>query len=533
MKGTLNLLVYVINQFLVDYSRTSNTFDLSRISAYGTIKGKLQTIKDNLTYSDSNDVDIIEYYDTTEYYNLQTGSSSQSNDDQTNPHFKDEYFRKLSDGTYDKDAMQLGLDFTLDEIQEFYMSSLNLASGIENTTDGFIRFLDTIYTAGSDDSFIDQNGNFSYRISSDPGTGIDFYASDMYQEFTQLRETFQKYRNFLSDDDYEYPDAPISDQISNVLDEHLYTKLSVQYLSAISSVYDEFRPMQEQLESKLEEISSKYTDFIESDENKIYLDKNDCKYSYEGNVYGGEYKHDYYNNHLEKYNSKYLIDKFGDLRLYTETEDNIVTHQVIDTLEYTNQTFTSISSRLMTDVGSVLEKYGYVDVKSIYMETEMDSMTAFIEQYIQSRKDDVNNQIQEIKNQANELKDTYDQLDASLDAALAAHSPQAGGPQGADNFFIFGACKNKSECTRQKWFGKDKASITSIRAKAEKEGKQLAEVVQGYLMPDKEQGKINKGIFYRFADESLNAKATYDLLQRPAKENEFGGGSITNRASSF
>jgi hypothetical protein len=37
----------------------------------------------------------------------------------------------------------------------------------------------------------------------------------------------------------------------------------------------------------------------------------------------------------------------------------------------------------MSEVGAVLEKYGYIDVKSIYMETEMDSMTAFIEDYIQ------------------------------------------------------------------------------------------------------------------------------------------------------
>jgi hypothetical protein len=74
---------------------------------------------------------------------------------------------------------------------------------------------------------------------------------------------------------------------------------------------------------------------VEGDDYKVYLEKTDCKYSYAGNIYGNEYKHDYYNNHLEKYNSKYLIDKFGDIRTYAEGEDNIVTHQVIDTLEYT------------------------------------------------------------------------------------------------------------------------------------------------------------------------------------------------------
>lgn len=86
-----------------------------------------------------------------------------------------------------------------------------MAQKIGNTTDDFIKFLDTIYSTGSNDSFIDKNGNFSYRISA------DFYASDMYQELTSLSDTLEKFRAFLSAGDYEYPEGSVRDQISDAV----------------------------------------------------------------------------------------------------------------------------------------------------------------------------------------------------------------------------------------------------------------------------------------------------------------------------
>ena len=80
MKGTMNLLTYVINEFLVDYSRTSQTFTQDISSSSAAVE-TLARIRNELTSSNSRDIELVEYYDTTEYYNLQTGSSGDSVND--------------------------------------------------------------------------------------------------------------------------------------------------------------------------------------------------------------------------------------------------------------------------------------------------------------------------------------------------------------------------------------------------------------------------------------------------------------------
>jgi hypothetical protein len=373
MKGTMNLLTYVINEFLVDYSRLSPTIQ-DRLSNDAVL-----SVFSRLSSSNIDDVKVIEYYDTTEYFNLQTDSSTDSINDQTNPHFKDEYFKETADGVYDKSVLQKGMEFSLQEIERFYLSSLNMASKIGNTTDDFIKFLDTIYSTGSNDSFIDKNGNFSYRISA------DFYASDMYQELTSLSDTFEKFREFLSAGDYEYPEGSVGEQISDAVNVYIRGKLSSEYLSAISDTYDEFKPKYDELSSQLESISSVYDDLLSGQYGKYFV-STDCKYSYEDNVYGNEYRHDFYVGNPEKYGAYYLIDKLTEIRSYSEGDGNIVNHEVMDTLYYVNGEFQTLSDNLVSKVGNNISEYGYIDVKSPYMETEMDSMTQFIDLEIEQRK---------------------------------------------------------------------------------------------------------------------------------------------------
>ena len=107
MKGTMNLLTYVINEFLVDYSRLSPTIQ-DRLSDESVL-----SVYSRLSSSNIDDVKVIEYYDTTEYFNLQTDSSIDSINDQTNPHFKNEYFKEISEGVYDKGILQKGMEFSL------------------------------------------------------------------------------------------------------------------------------------------------------------------------------------------------------------------------------------------------------------------------------------------------------------------------------------------------------------------------------------------------------------------------------------
>ena len=85
MKGTNNLLIYLINQFLVDYSRTNRLF-----KDYDQTIPLIGTIYRNLSFSDSDDIEVVEYRDDTEYYNLDSAMSLESITQSYNNDFKAE-----------------------------------------------------------------------------------------------------------------------------------------------------------------------------------------------------------------------------------------------------------------------------------------------------------------------------------------------------------------------------------------------------------------------------------------------------------
>ena len=88
MKGTNNLLVYLINEFLVDYSRTSKLF-----SDYSISCALMDEIYGKLSSSDIDDIEVVEYMDDTEYYNLSSERSVESIVQSYNNDFKSSYFK--------------------------------------------------------------------------------------------------------------------------------------------------------------------------------------------------------------------------------------------------------------------------------------------------------------------------------------------------------------------------------------------------------------------------------------------------------
>jgi hypothetical protein len=69
-------MLYVINEFLVDYSRTNsifrNTDTISVDSKVTTVKELLKPIYVSLSSHDINNLTAIEYFDETEYFNIAT-----------------------------------------------------------------------------------------------------------------------------------------------------------------------------------------------------------------------------------------------------------------------------------------------------------------------------------------------------------------------------------------------------------------------------------------------------------------------------
>jgi hypothetical protein len=69
-------MLYVINEFLVDYSRTNPIFRSMYLPINGnneiTVSKLLEPIYSNLSSHDINNLTAVEYFDEAEYFNIAT-----------------------------------------------------------------------------------------------------------------------------------------------------------------------------------------------------------------------------------------------------------------------------------------------------------------------------------------------------------------------------------------------------------------------------------------------------------------------------
>jgi hypothetical protein len=164
MKGTTNLLRYLINQYLVDYSKISPHISKDK-DLYAILSG----------HSVDN-VDVIEYVDQTEYFNIGTHTDSKSlNGKYTNSRYWDGVNRQESG------------EITKDEIKKFYLRDLGLSS--DSNIKDVDEFLDIIFNLGADSSYIDKNtGLFVSKLSSDS----DIYSDVVYNQLSTLKYHWSK-----------------------------------------------------------------------------------------------------------------------------------------------------------------------------------------------------------------------------------------------------------------------------------------------------------------------------------------------------
>ena len=142
MRGSFLLISYVVSEYLKKNLPLQYPELLTYLSNYYYLKGE----KNPANQSDWA-VDIVEYIDTTEYYNLSTDTSKYAlNGNTVNlPFWKDE------------DAGIAGVGIALKDIERFYLSTLNIKTVASETS----SFLNVIYDLGADRGYVDK------RTSSD------------------------------------------------------------------------------------------------------------------------------------------------------------------------------------------------------------------------------------------------------------------------------------------------------------------------------------------------------------------------------
>ena len=160
MKGTFNLLSYVINEYLNNLSLNDalrNEF-LAMISnvnddSISNSLNKIDNVINHLSTSTIDNVNIIEYYDKTEYFNLETDTTLfAKNKNYVNPKFWEEIL-SLTSNTANKENPKYSLAFN--DIEQYYLNILDTKNCMSSTAE-FVDFLSTVYSIGANNIYIDE-----------------------------------------------------------------------------------------------------------------------------------------------------------------------------------------------------------------------------------------------------------------------------------------------------------------------------------------------------------------------------------------
>ena len=200
IKGTFLFLSYIINEYLKN--------NISKHFGYETDdNGVALSTYINRSLADDGGVELIEYWDQTEYYNISTDfdnyvQASCYNDVNLtkagllNPKFWDNDTAKLGEITK---------DLPLEEIEEFYVKYLKLNNKGVKDNSQLINFLSIIYSDGTPSTFLDENTqhivqkfNFKHNDSSEPI--ITDVLSD--HTFSEFKTTYEN--NVKNNIDTEY-----------------------------------------------------------------------------------------------------------------------------------------------------------------------------------------------------------------------------------------------------------------------------------------------------------------------------------------
>lgn len=269
MRGTFLLISYVINEFL-KYN-VSNKYG----SLFTTEDG--QTLKDILDTSimQGGNVQLIEYYDETQYYNITRDVDSKAQySDTVNEKFWDNIYSQIGKTTN---------DIPLAEIDNFYLNQLKLKKS--SSVDNLVNFLSILYEYGANDSYISRKtGEFTCKIPGKNPGDDPFYIGDPHNEISALENDILSVDkiidgiNIYIEKGYPQGISSTIDQISHlctwVSSDYFWNEISTANESTKDEVIDQLCADLDhfnETSEKLSEISSTYEDFKTNPKYKYYL----------------------------------------------------------------------------------------------------------------------------------------------------------------------------------------------------------------------------------------------------------------------
>lgn len=272
MRGSFLLVSYIVNEFLkygiID--KYGNKFSTTEGVDLGTIM--------NSSISTGENVQLVEYYDDTEYFNITTSSDPYAL-----------YSETVNDKFWDNAYNKIGVDsqdIPLNEIENFYLKQLKLE---HDNIDDVVNFLSIVYEYGANNSYINKmTKQFTCQLHDGRWIG------DPYEEISaleasklsiqQIHETIDEY---IANGEYEQTLSTIAYQFND-----LSTQVSAYYCEQISnanestkeSLQDEYEKNLDealQIDESFRELSSSYEDLKKNPDYQYYLSSyvdSDSKY---------------------------------------------------------------------------------------------------------------------------------------------------------------------------------------------------------------------------------------------------------------
>lgn len=183
MKGTFNLLSYVVNEYLIEFSKQPR---LSKIpdelsSTPEVYLSAINVVRDRLKIHKVSDVNIVEYDDTTEYYNLRTPTTKFAKNKLL---VNERYWEEVNPS-----APASGL--TLNQIENYYLGVLNMKDKVTDL-DGFLK---AVYSIGADAGYIDATTD-KLVVQNENSAKVKQYQTDIFLNYSGTSIGYDPYYNY-------------------------------------------------------------------------------------------------------------------------------------------------------------------------------------------------------------------------------------------------------------------------------------------------------------------------------------------------
>ena len=411
MRGTANLVKFVVNELLIEYARYNEHFT----DDSGGSDPALSAIYKCLSAHPLGNVEIEEYWDKTEYFNIETDTSERSpNGKYVNPR----YFENL-----DKNS---GKHLAPADIDNFYLDGLgaryDLVPSGETTSSDLHKFLEAVYDAGADNTFVDWKGRLNTSL---PDGAATFEYKEDFETISGVYEYLISSQRMYG---YQFDaSASIGDQVDDYL-KNVKTQISSMYYLDVYSLQRQLEPAVQKLEREIDALSagvgnyigSTYSQYFEKSEDSRCYDDETGDYLYDWFVGNETYKYDRLYDCIKRLNSYVRQVGRSEGAAVLGLDGTIHNWAILNHLKNVVDSYDDDKTQL-DDLINEIESYHAVGDENL--EVELETLASYLQKTYDNRMQSLQQMLEEFKKRLDKCDSKYEDLVSRKDDYLLRMPP--------------------------------------------------------------------------------------------------------------